>query len=291
MEIRIEHLSMTYPSGKQALKDLDLELKAPSLIGLLGPNGAGKSTLMKLLVAALLPTRGEILVDGQPLDRTERLLKARLGYLPQDFGLFDELAVTQFLDYMAALKGIGDPKAAIQKAVRAVNLEEKARAKIRTLSGGQRQRVGIAQAILGDPPFLIFDEPTVGLDPEERIHFRNLFSHAAQDRLVLLSTHIIEEAASVFERVIILDEGKIIENAETDELVNEFRYISGHQEEVDRACQGLEVLTTRETGRHKSCGVRGGAAQLAQAEQFDVDIAPMNLQNVFVALCGHGDEG
>ena len=165
MEIRIEHLSMTYPSGKQALKDLDLELKAPSLIGLLGPNGAGKSTLMKLLVAALLPTRGEILVDGQPLDRTERLLKARLGYLPQDFGLFDELAVTQFLDYMAALKGIGDPKAAIQKAIRAVNLEEKARAKIRTLSGGQRQRVGIAQAILGDPPFLIFDEPTVGLDP------------------------------------------------------------------------------------------------------------------------------
>lgn len=101
MEIRIEHLSMTYPSGKQALKDLDLELKAPSLIGLLGPNGAGKSTLMKLLVAALLPTRGEILVDGQPLDRTERLLKARLGYLPQDFGLFDELAVTQFLDYIA----------------------------------------------------------------------------------------------------------------------------------------------------------------------------------------------
>ena len=208
MEIRIEHLSMTYPSGKQALKDLDLELKAPSLIGLLGPNGAGKSTLMKLLVAALLPTRGEILVDGQPLDRTERLLKARLGYLPQDFGLFDELAVTQFLDYMAALKGIGDPKAAIQKAVRAVNLEEKARAKIRTLSGGQRQRVGIAQAILGDPPFLIFDEPTVGLDPEERIHFRNLFSHAAQDRLVLLSTHIIEDVQSVCDQLVVIDRGQ-----------------------------------------------------------------------------------
>ena len=202
MEIRIEHLSMTYPSGKQALKDLDLELKAPSLIGLLGPNGAGKSTLMKLLVAALLPTRGEILVDGQPLARTERLLKARLGYLPQDFGLFDELTVTQFLDYMAALKGVRDSKTAIQKAVREVNLEEKARARIRTLSGGQRQRVGIAQALLGDPPFLIFDEPTVGLDPEERIHFRNLFSHAAQDRLVLLSTHIIEDVRSVCDQLI-----------------------------------------------------------------------------------------
>lgn len=107
MEIRIEHLSMTYPSGKQALKDLNLELKAPSLIGLLGPNGAGKSTLMKLLVAALLPTKGEIRVDGHSLTKTERLLKAQLGYLPQDFGLFDELTVTQFLDYMAALKESG----------------------------------------------------------------------------------------------------------------------------------------------------------------------------------------
>ena len=125
MEIRIEHLSMTYPSGKQALKDLNLELKAPSLIGLLGPNGAGKSTLMKLLVAALLPTKGEIRVDGHSLTKTERLLKAQLGYLPQDFGLFDELTVTQFLDYMAALKGIRDSKAAIQKAIQEVNLEEK----------------------------------------------------------------------------------------------------------------------------------------------------------------------
>ena len=219
MQIQIKDLSMTYPSGKQALKDLDLELKAPSLIGLLGPNGAGKSTLMKLLVAALLPTRGEILVDGQPLDRTERLLKARLGYLPQDFGLFDELAVTQFLDYMAALKGIGDPKAAIQKAVRAVNLEEKARAKIRTLSGGQRQRVGIAQAILGDPPFLIFDEPTVGLDPEERIHFRNLFSHAAQDRLVLLSTHIIEDVQSVCDQLVVIDRGQLLFTGPPEQLI------------------------------------------------------------------------
>ena len=168
---------------------------------------------MKLLVAALLPTRGEILVDGQPLDRTERLLKARLGYLPQDFGLFDELAVTQFLDYMAALKGIGDPKAAIQKAIRAVNLEEKARAKIRTLSGGQRQ------------PFLIFDEPTVGLDPEERIHFRNLFSHAAQDRLVLLSTHIIEDVQSVCDQLVVIDRGQILFAGTPEHLI---RSASGH---------------------------------------------------------------
>ena len=209
MQIELQDLNMTYPNGKQALQHLNLALKAPSLIGLLGPNGAGKSTLMKLLVAALMPTGGAILVDGQPLAKTEHMLKSKLGYLPQDFGLFDELTVAQFLDYMAALKGLHDSKKTIQEVIRAVNLEEKAKAKIRTLSGGQRQRVGIAQALLGNPPFLIFDEPTVGLDPEERIHFRNLFSRTAQERLVLLSTHIIEDVQSVCDRIVVINPGRI----------------------------------------------------------------------------------
>ena len=177
MELKIQNVSMTYPSGKRALRGLDLELRSPSLIGLLGPNGAGKSTLMRLLAAALLPTQGRILVDGAPLEKAEGRLKASLGYLPQDFGLFDELTVTQFLDYMAALKGLKDPKTAIREAVAAVGLEEKARAKIRALSGGQRQRVGIAQALLGDPPFLLFDEPAVGLardcPSDERVWWRD----------------------------------------------------------------------------------------------------------------------
>ena len=210
MEIKIENVSMTYPSGKQALKELNLDLGSPSLIGLLGPNGAGKSTLMKLLSAALMPASGSIYVDGHPLSKMERTLKAQLGYLPQDFGLFDELTVTQFLDYMAALKGLRRPKNAIREVIRQVNLEEKAKARIRTLSGGQRQRVGIAQAMLGNPSFLIFDEPTVGLDPEERIHFRNLFSHAAQERLVLLSTHIIEDVQSVCDQIVVIHQGSIL---------------------------------------------------------------------------------
>ena len=209
MQIQIQDLSMTYPSGKQALQRLDLDLTSPSLVGLLGPNGAGKSTLMKLLVAALLPTQGSILVDGRPLDRSQRALKARLGYLPQSFGLYDELTVYQFLDYMAALKGLRNSRSAIDQVIRAVNLEEKRRARIRTLSGGQRQRVGIAQALLGDPEFLIFDEPTVGLDPEERIHFRTLFSRAGQERLVLLSTHIIEDVQSVCDQLVVLAGGQI----------------------------------------------------------------------------------
>ena len=254
MEISIQNVSMTYPNGKQALKGLNLDLGSPSLIGLLGPNGAGKSTLMKLLVAALLPTSGSILVDGQPLAKGERQLKARLGYLPQDFGLFDELTVTQFLDYMAALKGLREAKAAIQRAIQAVNLEEKARAKIRTLSGGQRQRVGIAQALLGDPAFLIFDEPTVGLDPEERIHFRNLFSQAAQDRLVLLSTHIIEDVQSVCDRLVVIHHGQILFTGTPEQLIQS---AAGHVGVfwVQDAAQeeGLHITARVNTGRGVRC--------------------------------------
>ena len=219
MEINIQNVSMTYPSGKQALQNLSLELRSPSLIGLLGPNGAGKSTLMKLLVAALLPTSGSILVDGQPLLKMERQLKAQLGYLPQDFGLFNELTVAQFLDYMAALKGLRDSGTAVREVIRTVNLEGQARARIRSLSGGQRQRVGIAQALLGAPPLLILDEPTVGLDPEERIHFRNLFSQTAQDRLVLLSTHIIEDVQSVCGQLVVMDQGRVLFTGTPEALI------------------------------------------------------------------------
>ena len=254
MELNIQNVSMTYPNGKQALRELDLELKSPSLVGLLGPNGAGKSTLMKLLVSALAPTAGTILADGQPLEKAERQLKARLGYLPQDFGLFDELTVTQFLDYMAALKGLRGPQAAIREVIRAVNLEEKARARIRTLSGGQRQRVGIAQALLGDPAFLIFDEPTVGLDPEERIHFRNLFSRAAQERLVLLSTHIIEDVQSVCDQLVVMDHGQILFAGTPEALIQS---AAGHvgvfwEREAGQEA-GLHITARVNTGRGVRC--------------------------------------
>ena len=220
MEICIKHLSMTYPSGKQALKDLNLDLKAPSLIGLLGPNGAGKSTLMKLLVAALLPTRGEILVDGQSLARTERLLKARLGYLPQDFGLFDELTVTQFLDYMAALKGIKDPKTAIQKAIREVNLEEKARARIRTLSGGQRQRVSIATALIQRPKFLIADEPVSALDVTIQAQILDLLRTLRRelDLSYLFISHDLNVVYQLCDRVLVMKEGRIVEQGTVDDI-------------------------------------------------------------------------
>ena len=254
MEINIQTVGMTYPNGKQALKGLSLDLHSPSLVGLLGPNGAGKSTLMKLLVAALLPTTGSILVDGQPLTRVERQLKARLGYLPQDFGLFDELTVEQFLDYMAALKGLRGSRAVIRQVIRSVNLEEKARAKIRTLSGGQRQRVGIAQALLGDPELLILDEPTVGLDPEERIHFRNLFSQAAQDRLVLLSTHIIEDIQSVCGQLVVINRGQVLFSGTPEALIQTATGHVGIFWEKDAAQEdGLHITARVNTGQGVRC--------------------------------------
>ena len=254
MQIELQDLNMTYPNGKQALQHLNLALKAPSLIGLLGPNGAGKSTLMKLLVAALMPTGGAILVDGQPLAKTEHMLKSKLGYLSQDFGLFDELTVAQFLDYMAALKGLHDSQKTIQEVIRAVNLEEKAKAKIRTLSGGQRQRVGIAQALLGNPPFLIFDEPTVGLDPEERIHFRNLFSRTAQDRLVLLSTHIIEDVQSVCNQIVVIDHGKVLFTGTPEKLIQTaVGHVGAFWERDAKQEQGLHITARVNTSQGIRC--------------------------------------
>lgn len=264
MRINLNHLSMIYPNGRQALKDISLTLESPSLIGLVGPNGAGKSTLMKLLVAGLLPTGGTISVDDVPLSRCEKKLKEKLGYLPQDFGLYDELTVREFLDYMAALKGIRDSKAAIESAILATGLEEKRKARIKTLSGGQRQRVGIAQALLGKPEFLILDEPTVGLDPEERIRFRNFFSQTAQDKLVLLSTHIIEDVQSVCDRLIVIDRGQILFIGRPEELVLQAR---GHvgvflEQGGDEKTFALRIISRVNTAEGVLC--RGVAEVLPQ---------------------------
>ena len=233
MNISVQHITKTYKSGKKALDGISFEINSPTMIGLVGPNGAGKSTLMKLLVASLLPSSGNILLNNEPLQKKEKYLKSVLGYLPQSFGLYDELTVWQFLDYMAALKqgtGIGDQgsriidrrslvREQIAKVIQQTNLDEIKKQKIRTLSGGQRQRVGIAQALLGDPALLILDEPTVGLDPEERKKFRNLLSQCAQNKIVLLSTHIIEDVYHICSRIIVINHGKILFDGKPEELI------------------------------------------------------------------------
>jgi len=250
MKIDIENITMIYPSGKKALADVSFHAESPGFIGILGPNGAGKTTLMKLLIGGLLPTKGEILVNGKPLQPQENKLKAQLGYLPQSFGLFDELKVTEFLDYMAALKGIRD-KQEIQRVLACTGLEAQQKFKIRHLSGGQRQRVGIAQALLGSPQLMILDEPTVGLDPEERVRFRNIFSELAQDKIVLLSTHIIDDVQAVCSRVLIIDGGTILYDGEPSALIEQTEgkvgvYVAKTRDAVPNGCRVVSKVNVSE---------------------------------------------
>lgn len=264
MQITLQELNMTYPNGKKALQGVSASLDSPSLIGLLGPNGAGKSTLMKLLVAGLLPTGGAIRADGEPLTKCERAYKARLGYLPQDFGLFDELTVEQFLDYMGALKGLRSGRESIRAVIEAVHLEEKRRARIRTLSGGQRQRVGIAQALLGDPEVVILDEPTVGLDPKQIMEIRALIQSLGKDHTVILSSHILSEVQAVCQTILILSKGRLVACDTPENLEKRFAGTTTVEltaeataEEVRAILAPLDHIlevTTREEPRGR-CGV------------------------------------
>jgi len=223
MKLEALNVSMKYPNRKQALKNINLQIESPVMTGILGPNGAGKTTLMKLITAGMLPTEGELRLDDKPLIEQEQLLKTRLGYLPQFFGLFDELTVMQFLDYMAALKGIKGKKNvldAVELVMSQTNITEQRKTRISNLSGGMRQRVGIAQALLGNPDLIILDEPTVGLDPEERITFRNLFSEISQNKIVLLSTHIVEDIQSICNLVLVIANGQILFSGKPTELIS-----------------------------------------------------------------------
>ncbi len=219
MKIFVENLNMTYPKGKRALQNLSMEIESPSLIWILGPNGAGKSTFIRLLIGELLPTSGQILVDDVPLTKNEKKLKANLGYLPQSFGLYDELTVWQFLDYIAALKGIKNSRKVIKEVIEKTNLMDKQEAIISTLSSGERQLIGVAQTLMGSPELLIFDEPTDGLDLEERINFRNLLSQVAQDKILLLSTKIIEDVQPACDRLIVIKYGQILFNGTPEQLI------------------------------------------------------------------------
>ncbi len=248
MKIDVNHITMIYPSGKKALQDISISVESPGFVGILGPNGAGKTTLMKLLIAGLIPTKGEILLDGKPQLSQEKKLKSQLGYLPQSFGLYDELTVWQFLDYMAALKNVKDRKV-IDNVLERTNMTTKKKVRIRNLSGGQRQRVGIAQALLGDPQLIILDEPTVGLDPEERVKFRNIFSEMAQNKIILLSTHIVEDVQAVCNRVLVIHDGLILFDGSPAELISQSEnhvgvYLSKLGDSVPADCQVVSKINT-----------------------------------------------
>jgi ABC-2 type transport system ATP-binding protein len=220
MKLSIEALSKKYRRNFWGLRDFNLEL-GPGVLGLLGPNGAGKSTLMRMLATITSPTEGKILWDGVDVTRSPDVLRAVLGYLPQDFGVYPNLNAIEFLEYMAAIKGL-DGKSArrrIDELLQVVNLVEAARRPLGGYSGGMRQRVGIAQALLNDPQLLIVDEPTVGLDPEERVRFRNLLADLAGERIIMLSTHIVSDVEAIATDIVIINKGKMLKRAAPEMLL------------------------------------------------------------------------
>jgi ABC-2 type transport system ATP-binding protein len=219
--IETRNLSKAY-KGVQALVDLNLKL-TPGILGLLGPNGAGKSTLMRMLATITKPSEGTILWNGTDVVKEPEALRSVLGYLPQDFGVYPNLSAQEFLEYMAAIKGLSGARArrVISDLLDLVNLREAARRPLGGYSGGMRQRVGIAQALLNDPQLLIVDEPTVGLDPEERVRFRNLLSDLSGERIVILSTHIVSDVESTATDIAILHKGHLKARARPEELLQQ----------------------------------------------------------------------
>ncbi|PDY01330.1 ABC transporter ATP-binding protein [Bacillus pseudomycoides] len=219
MELIIDHVTKKY-GEKIALNDCSLHLK-PGVLGLLGPNGAGKSTLMCMLATIEQPTDGSVIWDGENIQKKPKLLRSELGYLPQDFGVYPNMNAVEFLEYIAAMKGLSmsSSKKRINELLEALNLTNDRKRLLGGYSGGMRQRVGIAQALLNDPKLLIVDEPTVGLDPEERIRFRNLLSSLSTDRIVILSTHIVTDIESIATDIALLSKGNVLAHMRPEQLL------------------------------------------------------------------------
>ncbi len=221
--LTIEHLSKTFPGGVTALDDVCLRIPK-GMFGLLGPNGAGKSTLMRIIATLLVPDSGSVRLDDIDVVKDKDALRARLGYLPQDFGTYPRVTPEELLEHLAVLKGIADRDARrelVDALLAATNLTDLRKRRIDTFSGGMKQRFGIAQALIGNPALIIVDEPTAGLDPTERRRFHNLLSRIGEGVVVILSTHIVEDVTDLCPRMAILGEGKILLEGEPQVLVDE----------------------------------------------------------------------
>jgi ABC-2 type transport system ATP-binding protein len=226
VEIKIENLNKIYKGGKKALSDINLTID-DGMFGLLGPNGAGKSTLMRILVTLMKPSSGKVLVNGMDLQKNRKQVRTLLGYLPQDFRFFAKYRTWEFLDYSARLAGLKDRSvrnSEVERMLEQVGLFEARDRSASKLSGGMKRRLGIAQALIGDPKIVIVDEPTTGLDPDERIRFRNLLSKMTEkEMIIILSTHIVGDISSTCRGMALLEKGKLVFEGAPDDLVAQAR--------------------------------------------------------------------
>lgn len=251
MELYLNRVTKQY-GNKIACDRISLRMKS-GVYGLLGANGAGKTTLMRMICGVMTPTSGEITYDG--IDVRQEAYRDVLGYLPQNFGYYPDFRVQDFMMYLAALKGLSKNPACERTAslLRLVSLEKKSKRKIKTLSGGMKQRLGIAQALLNDPKILILDEPTAGLDPKERVKFRNLISRLGQDRIVLLSTHIVSDVEYIAGEILMMKDGQILHQGSRDEII---RTIHGKiwecrvpETDAEQLCTEHTVINLRNSGK------------------------------------------
>jgi len=296
MELLVEGLSKKYRGGVQALRGVNLALK-PGVLGLLGPNGAGKSTLMRILATITQPSAGRVVWNDSDIAREPDALRGVLGYLPQDFGVYPNLSAIEFLDYLAAVKGIPADAARrrISELLALVNLADAAKRPLGGYSGGMRQRVGIAQALLNDPKLLIVDEPTAGLDPEERVRFRNLLSELSGERIVILSTHIVSDVEAVATEIAILGQGEMLAHGAPEALLAR---VSGKIWEVVVPSGALPALRTKyliSSTAHRSDGVHArvvadaapnGAARALEPSLEDAYLAVLAAQRNGASVTG-----
>ncbi|MFH2034783.1 MAG: ABC transporter ATP-binding protein [Candidatus Zixiibacteriota bacterium] len=240
MNIKIRSLTQKYPGGKYALKDINLDIGS-GMFGLLGPNGAGKTTLMRILVTLLKPTGGEVNINGMDLQKNRKKIRKLVGYLPQEFSNFPKLAVWEFLDYAGSISGIkskSERMTRVDELLEQVGLFDVRDRFANKLSGGMKRRLGIAQTLVGRPKIIIVDEPTVGLDPQERLRFRNLMADLTrEDVIIILSTHIVGDISSTCSEVALLNYGKIVFNEHPSRLIekakNKVWKINVSHEELD----------------------------------------------------------
>ncbi len=221
MKLEIKNLGKRYRGGVWGLRDFSLTLE-PGVLGLVGPNGAGKSTLLRILATVTKPSEGRAIWNGADIATSPNALRTVLGYLPQDFGVYPHLNADEFLAYLAAIKGIEAKSARqrIDELLQVLNLIDVRKRPLKTYSGGMKQRLGIAQTLLNDPQLLIVDEPTAGLDPEERVRFRNLLASLSGDRIVILSTHIVSDVEATATDLVVIKEGRLLHHASPERLLS-----------------------------------------------------------------------
>ena len=278
LELRIEHLTKTYPNGVTALQDVSLSIPA-GMFGLLGPNGAGKSTLMRTLATLQEPDAGSIHLGEIDVVQQKQAVRETLGYLPQEFGVYPNVTAEKLLDHFAVLEGITERKAracTVEALLRRTNLWEVRKRKLGGYSGGMRQRFGIAVALLGNPRLLIVDEPTAGLDPEERVRFLNLLSELGENSVVILSTHLVDDVSELCTRMAIIDKGRILLEAEPLRAVAAMRGQVWQRivarEDLPAVEREHEVLSTKLLAGRTLVRVCGDAAPSPAFESAEPDL-------------------